>query len=153
MASSLRINSSDSAVQFVGNVAGVMSVVWRIIAPAKQVYRFSDRALLVMKLRATGPVEFSPNDEIVIAGRKPGWKVPREIWQTTYRAWRNADEATQYDATKNGLLRVRFDQGRLDLPETHELWIMANSSLVADSSQSFFEIEYDELPYNDPAAL
>jgi hypothetical protein len=146
----LNLNQASDPVTFSANVAGSLTTVYKIKVPEKVVYSLYDQCLLVMQLKDSSAAQIPAVSEIVIAGIRPGRRLPVEIDGFDYRPWYSLSTISdQYDSTKNGKLHIRIDGGKLDLLENHELLIQVKSTAVVDESNSLFELEIEQNPHRD----
>ena len=102
-----------------------------------------------MHLRNAAGNHIPYDSQIVIAGIRPGRRLPVEIDGKDYRPWAALQINEQYDNTKNQSIRLEIRGGRLDLLEYHKLLIQVKSTDVVDLDNSFFELELDYMPYRD----
>lgn len=147
----IHINEADPVVRFTPNIPGSLTPVYTITVPEKIVYSLHDGVVLVMKLKDATGAEIADTSDILLAGIRPGRKLPVEILPKKYRAFAALSHSEQYDNNKNGQLRLKIPRGRMDFLELHQLIIMVRSDDVVDPDESFFEIEVDESPYRDRA--
>jgi len=140
---------TDLGVSTSSNTANAYSTILTVTVPKGVKYTLYTDTPFVIKLYDSGGTEIANDSTLIIAGQKPGDRLPRELAEFDYRPFSVLTEAQQNNKNYQERTRVPLRTPAVTFLQDEKIIIQLKSSSVVDWTQSAtafeFEVEEDRL--------